>query len=70
MVTDGDTLINAVVADIISDEGYYAWSGSTDYIYDGDSGMDFDNNLLISNIDFGTFHLYRESLGQHSFNPR
>lgn len=40
-----------------SDEGYYNWpSISTDYIYDGGSGLDFEANLKLTDIDFGTFH--------------
>lgn len=29
-----------------------------DYEYNGQSGLDFDANLQIATIDFGTFHLY------------
>lgn len=47
-----------------SDEGYYNWANSTDYIYDGDSSLDFDANLQLPNIDFGTFHLYPQSWGE------
>ncbi len=48
-----------------SDEGYYKWDNSTDYIYNGTSGMDFDANLRISTIDFGTFHLYPQSWAEY-----
>ena len=46
----------------IGDEGYYA-SGynNTDYIYNGESGLDFNRNLQIDTIDFGTFHLYPQA---------
>ncbi|KAK7438645.1 hypothetical protein VKT23_017978 [Stygiomarasmius scandens] len=30
----------------------------------GGEGVDFDANLAISSIDFGTFHLYPETWGQ------
>ncbi|KAJ9093458.1 hypothetical protein QFC19_008317 [Naganishia cerealis] len=42
----------------IGDEGFFNRPGSTEYEYNGQSGMDFDANLQISTIDFGTFHLY------------
>ena len=41
------------------DEGYYNNTYNvTDGVYDGSAGMDFDTNLQIDTIDFGTFHLY------------
>lgn len=47
-----------VPADARSDEGYYNWRNSTDNIYNGGSGEDFDANLELDTVDFGTFHLY------------
>ncbi|KAF8153884.1 glycoside hydrolase [Crassisporium funariophilum] len=34
---------------------------ATDYNYDGQAGEDFDLELTLENIDFGTYHLYPES---------
>ena len=48
----------------VGDEGYFNWKNSTDYIYDGDSGGDFEGTLRLPNIDFGTFHLYPEPWGK------
>jgi mannan endo-1,4-beta-mannosidase len=48
-----------------SDEGYYNWPNNTDYIYNGTSGMDFEVNLKIDTIDFGTFHLYPQSWAEY-----
>ncbi|KAH7920409.1 glycoside hydrolase family 5 protein [Leucogyrophana mollusca] len=42
----------------LGDEGWFNWANSTDYSYDGSQGIDFDANLAIDTIDFGTFHLY------------
>ncbi|KAG1875484.1 glycoside hydrolase family 5 protein [Suillus subalutaceus] len=42
----------------LGDEGWFNLSNSTDYAYDGSQGVDFDANLAIDTIDFGTFHLY------------
>ena len=48
------------------DEGYYNNSyNASDYIYNGQSGMDFDKNLQIDTIDFGTFHLYPQSWSEY-----
>jgi hypothetical protein len=33
------------------------------YVYDGGPGVDFDANLKLPSIDFGTFHLYPEGWG-------
>ena len=48
------------------DEGYYNNSyNTTDYIYNGQSGLDFDRTLQIDTIDFGTFHLYPQSWAEY-----
>ncbi|RSH76789.1 uncharacterized protein EHS24_005367 [Apiotrichum porosum] len=35
-----------------------------DWAYNGNSGLDFNTNLKLSNIDFGTFHMYPEAWGE------
>ncbi|THU93622.1 mannanase [Dendrothele bispora CBS 962.96] len=45
----------------IGDEGFYNDPGNAIYVYQGGEGVDFDANLKISSIDFGTFH---ESWGE------
>ncbi|KAG1747073.1 glycoside hydrolase family 5 protein [Suillus paluster] len=50
----------------LGDEGWFNWSNSTDYTYDGSQGVDFDANLAIDTIDFGTFHLYPYSWGEET----
>ncbi|KAJ8586937.1 glycoside hydrolase family 5 protein [Rhizopogon salebrosus TDB-379] len=50
----------------LGDEGWFNWSNSTDYAYDGGPGIDFDANLAIDTIDFGTFHLYPYSWGEEN----
>ncbi|KDR78311.1 hypothetical protein GALMADRAFT_138416 [Galerina marginata CBS 339.88] len=52
----------------IGDEGFFNQPGNALYPYQGGEGIDFDANLKISTIDFGTFHLYPESWGQTA-NP-
>jgi len=43
----------------IGDEGFGLNGGSdTSYPYTSGAGMSFTNNLAISTIDFGTYHLY------------
>ncbi|KAI0743605.1 mannanase [Daedaleopsis nitida] len=48
----------------IGDEGFYNQPGNPSYPYQGSEGIDFDANLNITSIDFGTAHLYPESWGQ------
>ncbi|KAJ8514465.1 hypothetical protein ONZ45_g8022 [Pleurotus djamor] len=52
----------------IGDEGFYNQPSAPTYPYQGSEGVDFDANLAISTIDFGTFHSYPGSWGQ-SANP-
>ncbi|KAF8837775.1 glycoside hydrolase family 5 protein [Paxillus ammoniavirescens] len=42
----------------LGDEGWFNWPHSTDSSYNGSQGIDFNTNLAIDTIDFGTFHLY------------
>ncbi|EJD41187.1 CEL4b mannanase [Auricularia subglabra TFB-10046 SS5] len=49
----------------IGDEGWINSPNPPSYPYQGNSiGIDFQANLAISTLDFGTFHLYPESWGQ------
>ncbi|THU93621.1 glycoside hydrolase family 5 protein [Dendrothele bispora CBS 962.96] len=48
----------------LGDEGFFNDPGNALYPYQGGEGVDFDANLAISTIDFGTFHLYPEPWGQ------
>ncbi|CAE6435346.1 unnamed protein product [Rhizoctonia solani] len=55
---------NQLVA--MGDEGFYNQPSAPTYPYQGSEGIDFDANLKISSIDFGTFHSYPEHWGQSS----
>ncbi|TFK89118.1 glycoside hydrolase family 5 protein [Polyporus arcularius HHB13444] len=48
----------------IGDEGFFNDPGNPLYPYQGSEGIDFNANLNISTLDFGTAHLYPESWGQ------
>ncbi|TCD64167.1 hypothetical protein EIP91_004480 [Steccherinum ochraceum] len=48
----------------IGDEGFFNQPGNPSYPYQGSEGVDFDANLQISTLDFGTFHSYPTSWGQ------
>ncbi|KAF8161065.1 CEL4a mannanase [Crassisporium funariophilum] len=48
----------------LGDEGFYNNPSAPTYPYQGGEGIDFDVNLAISSIDFGTFHSYPEHWGQ------
>ncbi|EKM61758.1 glycoside hydrolase family 5 protein [Phanerochaete carnosa HHB-10118-sp] len=50
----------------LGDEGFFNEPGNPSYPYQGGEGIDFNVNLNISTIDFGTFHLYPDSWGQSS----
>ncbi|KAI0094184.1 glycoside hydrolase superfamily [Irpex rosettiformis] len=52
----------------VGDEGFFNEPSNPSYPYQGSEGVDFNANLAIKTIDFGTFHLYPESWGQSS-NP-
>ncbi|KAI9314227.1 glycoside hydrolase superfamily [Dichotomocladium elegans] len=43
----------------VGDEGFFN-TDSSDWAYNGYSGVDFAALIALSNIDFGTFHLYPE----------
>ncbi|KAG8726583.1 hypothetical protein FRC11_014872 [Ceratobasidium sp. 423] len=55
---------NQLVA--IGDEGFFNRPGSASYPYQGGEGIDFDENLKISTVDFGTAHAYPEHWGEAS----
>ncbi|KAH9479822.1 putative mannan endo-1,4-beta-mannosidase A [Psilocybe cubensis] len=48
----------------VGDEGFYNQPSAPTYPYQGSEGVDFDANLSVSSIDFGTFHSYPTSWGQ------
>jgi len=50
----------------MGDEGFFNQANGATYPYQGGEGIDFDANLKISSIDFGTFHSYPEGWGQSS----
>ncbi|ESK89493.1 glycoside hydrolase family 5 protein [Moniliophthora roreri MCA 2997] len=50
----------------LGDEGFFNRPGNPSYPYQGSEGIDFDANLKISTLDFGTFHCYPESWGQNT----
>ncbi|EMD37800.1 carbohydrate-binding module family 1 protein/glycoside hydrolase family 5 protein [Gelatoporia subvermispora B] len=50
----------------VGDEGFFNDPTSSDYPYQGGEGIDFNANLNISTIDFGTLHLYPQSWGESS----
>ncbi|OBZ68183.1 putative mannan endo-1,4-beta-mannosidase F [Grifola frondosa] len=50
----------------IGDEGFFNDPGNALYPYQGTEGIDFNVNLAISTLDFGTAHLYPISWGQTS----
>jgi mannan endo-1,4-beta-mannosidase len=65
-VNDISTYIKSIDTDhlvAVGDEGFFNHTGTYDYVYDGGAGVDFDANLKLPNIDFGTFHLYPEAWG-------
>ncbi|KAF9564905.1 CEL4b mannanase [Agrocybe pediades] len=70
-ITNWATEISAYIKSIdsnhlvaIGDEGFYNQPSAPTYPYQGSEGVDFDANLAISSIDFGTFHSYPTSWGQ------
>ncbi|KAJ8086150.1 hypothetical protein PM082_004972 [Marasmius tenuissimus] len=52
----------------LGDEGFFNKPGNPSYPYQGGEGIDFDANLKISSLDFGTFHAYPIPWGE-SANP-
>lgn len=47
----------------LGDEGFFNQPDNSDYPYQGSEGVDFEANLAIETLDFGTFHLYTEDWG-------
>lgn len=50
----------------LGDEGFFNEPNGPNFPYQGGEGIDFDANLAISSIDFGTYHCYPISWGQTS----
>jgi len=48
----------------IGDEGFFNEPGNPIFVYQGTEGIDFNANLAISTLDFGTFHMYPDSWGE------
>lgn len=48
----------------LGDEGFYNLPGNPSYPHQGTEGIDFDANLQISTLDFGTVHSYPNHWGQ------
>jgi mannan endo-1,4-beta-mannosidase len=48
----------------VGDEGFYNEPTAATYPYQGAEGIDFNANLAVKSIDFGTFHSYPDSWGQ------
>ncbi|KAF8159938.1 CEL4b mannanase [Crassisporium funariophilum] len=48
----------------LGDEGFFNQPSAPTYPYQGSEGVDFDANLAISTLDFGTFHSYPTGWGQ------
>ncbi|KAF9525925.1 glycoside hydrolase superfamily [Crepidotus variabilis] len=48
----------------LGDEGFYNQPGAPTYPYQGGEGIDFDANLQITTLDFGTVHSYPTPWGQ------
>ena len=46
----------------LGDEGFFYKSGRG-HLYDGTYGVDWEANLAITNIDFGTYHFYPQNWG-------
>lgn len=47
----------------LGDEGWLCSGGDGSYAYSCAEGVDFEANLAIPTLDFGTFHLYPDSWG-------
>lgn len=46
----------------LGDEGFFYKKGSGD-LYDGSHGVDWETNLAVNGIDFGTYHFYPQDWG-------
>ena len=51
----------------LGDEGFGVAGGDGSYPYGYSEGVDFNKNLAIKNLDFGTFHLYPVSDFRNSY---
>lgn len=52
----------------LGDEGFFKREDSN-WAYNGTSGVDWERNLTIDSIDYGTFHLYPDHWGDEFENP-
>jgi mannan endo-1,4-beta-mannosidase len=50
----------------LGDEGLIKEPGSSDEYYNGHYGVDWEENLAVPSLDFGTVHLYPETWGNDS----
>lgn len=48
----------------VGDEGFFNRSLTSDWLYDGSQGLDFEKFLGVPTVDFGTFHLYPDGYGR------
>ncbi len=48
----------------VGDEGFFNIPGSTDYTYNGGSGVDWSRLIALPAIDYGTMHLYPDGWGK------
>jgi mannan endo-1,4-beta-mannosidase len=48
----------------LGDEGFFARKDDSNWAYNGTSGVDFERNLAVETIDFGTYHLYPDDWGE------
>ncbi len=42
-------------------EGFFTRQGTDDWCYNGNDGVDWDRNITLPNINYGTLHLYPET---------
>lgn len=54
----------------VGDEGFFNRASSSDWFYNGGEGVDFEANLRLSSVDFGTFHLYPSHWSKDVSNPQ
>lgn len=71
IITSWATTISAYIKSLdsthlvtLGDEGFMNGGGDGSYPYTVGEGIDFQANLKISTLDFGTFHLYPSSWGE------
>ncbi|GAB1623828.1 cellulase family glycosylhydrolase [Agarivorans albus] len=50
----------------LGSEGFFTRPGEEDWAYNGNEGVDWERILTLSNINYGTFHLYPEHWGKHN----